>query len=383
MTAKGKRGSAAGPPGSEGLRLPTLFAAGLLACAAMLAIAAPPAAASSETARADISMESVSGSLYREAPRPVNWRVEAEITAPWPESGLVLPMKKIRVTFPEEMSFNPDPRMPVCPDSKVGPPPVFLSAPPATVIARCPRSVLGNGTSEVYLARINSATGPGLRDGVMVIFNGGRNPDGSPRIKVYGFSAALATGIYLEGTLKGNILLVDIAQLPVDSAVGRFDLNIPGASSPFANRRGRDPDFVRATCSSGSWTGSASFTLGTRDTAGNATGEDSTVESNSVTKPCTGAVGRPRLRIARVSRTRGSRSSRKAIYTVTVRNTGTASASGFQLKTRGRRFNGTARIASIAPGASRRVRVGVRRAGSPPFSGKPPKPAFRIVDRAG
>ncbi len=326
--------------------------------AALSLTASAPAIAADETARADISMSPSTGKLFREAPRPVNWRVEAEVSAP-PSSSLVLPMKRIRVTFPEEMSFHPDPSMPVCPDSMVGPPPTYISEPPEVIVARCPDAVLGNGSSTVYLAALNRPEGPGLTDGELVMFNGGRNPDGSPRLKVYGFSASLATGIYFEGRMKKNILDVDIGQLPVDSAVGSFDLNIPGVASPYPGRRGKDPGYVRATCADGEWLGFADFTLGQRDSDGSAIGAENVVRSNDVTKPCQGLRGWARVKVVGSRRLNGKRSGDR--YRVTVRNVGTASARGAVIKVRGPGLRGKARLGRMAPGRKRTLTIKVER----------------------
>jgi hypothetical protein len=327
----------------------------LLALATMLFTeAGDRALAADESAVASIQMSPRSGTLYREAPRPVNWRVESQITAP-PSSPLILPMKRINTTFPTEMTFNPDPAMPICPDSRVGPPPVNISVPPETIIERCPKSVLGNGTSVVHLAGTNGSGPWVLVDPVLVIFNGGRNADGSPRIKVYGFSESLATGTYFEGILKRNVLVVDIAQLPFDSAVASFNLNIPGSESPFPERRGRDPEFVRATCADGFWDSSASFTLGNRDSAGNPTSPDSIVEAPPVTVPCTGATGKPRLVVKRAVPVRKGRA-----YAVTVRNAGTASAIGYRLKAVRPGRDLTVGLRKLAPGRAVTVRVAAR-----------------------
>jgi len=335
-----------------------------------------PAYADPEVAAADIEMTPVKGSLYREAPRPVNWRVESEITAPWPEPPLILPLKRMRVAFPEEMSFNPDPGMAVCPDSKVGPPPVNMSVTPEAILARCPKSVLGNGTSELYLARLNAATGPQTKDGVLIIFNGGRNRDGSPRLKVYGYSEILNTGIYIEGNLRRNVLVVDIPYLTADSSVGSFNLNIPGSDSPFPARRGRDPKFVRATCADGTWDGLASFTLGTRDPSGNPLSPDSVVDAPPVRKPCSGAKGRPRLTIAKAAK-KGITRARRSPYVATVRNTGTATSGDAWLRVRGRGLSGTTRVAPVRPGAAKRVRIIVR-SKSLSAGRKPARPTFRL-----
>ena len=71
--------------------------------------------------------------------------------------------------------------MPVCSDDKVGPE-VNLSFPPDTIVERCPDSVIGNGKAYLYLARANGASGPSLKDAVLVAFNGGRNAAGLPKL---------------------------------------------------------------------------------------------------------------------------------------------------------------------------------------------------------
>lgn len=366
------------------MRSRSLCLTGCLVGIALLCSPVTPARAGQESATAGIEMSPRSGVLYREVPRPVNWRVEAELTTAWPEAGAIVPMKRIRVTFPVEMSFNPDPRMPVCPDSKVGPPPVNMSVSPEAIIARCPNSVLGNGTADLYLGRGNSPEGPTIDDGVLIIFNGGRTRDGTPRLKVYGFSESLATtGTYLEGKLRRNVLVVGIPYLTADSSVGRFDLNIPGRDSPFPNRRGLDPRFVRAMCANGSWQGSASFTLGARDDSGNAIGYDTVVDAPPVTKPCTGARGSPRLRIARTARRSFAPGLGRSVFSVVVRNAGTATARGFRLRASGRRLAGSARVASVPPGTARRVRIVVGQVGRTGNRRKPPKPGFRLQRPAG
>lgn len=353
----------------------------LIGCLAWLALLygpIHPADADQESATANIEMAPLTGTLFRESPRAVNWRVEAEVASPWPEVQQVLPLKRIRVTFPVEMSFNPDPRMPVCPDSKVGPAPVNMSVSPETILARCPKSVLGNGTAELFLARGNLADGPFLKDGVLIIFNGGRNRDGSASLKVYGYSELLGIGVYIEGKMRRNRLDVVIPYLTADSSVGRFNLNIPGTDSPFPARRGLDPGFVRATCANGTWNGFASFILGNRDLSGNPSGPESVVDAPPVSKSCSGVKGSPRLRVTRATRLRYSPKLARSTYSVTLRNAGTATARGFRLRARGRRLGGLTRVAAIRPGAVRKVRIVVRQTGSPRSKRKPARPVFRI-----
>lgn len=317
------------------------------------------ATASDETASNGFQMSPIAGGLFKEAPRPINWRVEVEIKAPYPGSPTVQPLKRVTADFPTEMSFNPDPAMPVCPDDKVGPD-VNLTISPDAVVERCPQSVIGNGSAELYLARINSADGPTLKDPVLIVFNGGRTDTGLPKMKIYGYSKNVGYGIYMEGILtKQGILDVTIPFIPYDSAVGSFNLNIPGSSSPFENRRGQTPDYVRTTCRNGSWEGGSSFVLGTRDEAGQATSPDSVVTAPRLTIPCDGATGKPRVKLGVKGRS-VAKAGARPVYRVTVRNSGTATARGVRVVAGGRGASGKAKGGNIAPGKAKTFKVKVR-----------------------
>jgi hypothetical protein len=317
------------------------------------------ATAANETATNDFVMTPQSGQFFKEAPRPANWRVEVEIKAPYPASSTVLPMKKVSADFPNEMSFNPDPKMPVCEDDKIGPPPVNLTIPPEEAIARCPKSVLGNGTAELYLARNNHANGPDLKDPVLILFNGGRNNQGLPILKVYGYSKGVNTGVYMVGVLRNGNLDVDIPVLAFDSAVGNFNLNIPGTNSPFKDRHGLDKKYVRTTCANGRWTGGSRFTLGTRDSAGNPTSPDSIVDAAPLVVPCQGAKGKGKFRLKLKGPSRAKRG-RKATYRVTLKNRGTATARKVRLTAGGKGVKGRAKAGNIKPGKSKTVKIKVK-----------------------
>jgi hypothetical protein len=323
------------------------------------AVGGGSASAADETATNGFQMSPIKGGLFKEAPRAINWRVEVEVKAPYPASPQVLPMKRVTAEFPTEMSFNPDPEMPVCGDEKVGPT-VNLSISPDEVISRCPESVLGNGTAELYLARVNGANGPNLKDPVLIVFNGGRTDAGLPKIKIYGYSQSVANGIYMEGVLtKEGVLDVRIPILPFDSAVGAFNLNIPGSDSPHKNRRGQTLNYVRTTCRYGVWSGGSRFILGTRNDAGDPTSPDVEVSAPPLTIPCDGATGRPRLKVGvkgpSVVKTRP-----RSVYRVTVRNTGTATARAIRIGASGRGASGKAKGASLVPGRSKTYKVKVR-----------------------
>lgn len=316
------------------------------------------ASGAGETATNGFQMSPLDGGLYKEVPKPITWRVEVEIKAPYPASPQVLPMKRVTATFPTEMSFNPDPKMPECADDKIGPD-VNLSISPDEAVSRCPDSVIGNGSSELYLARLNGATGPNLKDPVLIVFNGGRTVAGLPKMKIYGYSKNVGTGIYMEGVLKDGILDVSIPVLPYDSAVGSFNLNIPGSDSPFENRRGQTRNYVQTTCKDGQWHGGSEFVLGTRDEAGQPTSADFQISAPPLAIPCEGAVGSPRFKLKAAGGKTAKRGT-KVTYKVTVTNSGTATARKVSLAASGKGVSGRTRLVGIAPGRSKSVKVKVR-----------------------
>ncbi|MGK2954201.1 MAG: hypothetical protein ACSLFI_00795 [Solirubrobacterales bacterium] len=126
---------------------------------------------------------------------------------------------------------------------------------------------------------------------MVVVSNGGRTTRGLPKIKVYGYSAGAATGIYMEGILEDGSLNVRIPPLPFDSATAKFKLDIPGSAETAENRRGQDPGYVRTTCRTGKWDGQVSFLMGTRDTAGNPTALTSTLFAPPLVVSCFAPVG--------------------------------------------------------------------------------------------
>ena len=315
------------------------LAVGIAAAFLITTVAVGTTEAANETASYDFSMQPQNGTFYKEAPRPADWRVEVEIKAPFPQSPEVQPLKEIRADFPDEMSFNPDPKMPVCPDDQIGPS-KDLSFPPEIIIKRCPKSVLGNGKAYLYLSKTNNVNGPTLRDAVLIAFNGGRNSQGLPKLKIYGFSAGVNTGVYMEGVLKDSKLTVPIPVLAFDSGTGYFDLNIPGTNNPKPSYRGLDKDYVRTTCKASPWTGDTEFTLGTRDTAGNPTSPDSIVKPPPLKVPCSGAVGAAKFSKVKVKGPGKVKSGGTGTYRVSVTNSGTATARGLTVRASGKGAKG-------------------------------------------
>lgn len=351
--------------GSRGALLALLALIGL-----GLGLTLMPAAAraDNETATSTLGLKASSGNLFREAMRPALLSLGVDVRAPWPASPTVLPMKSVRIDFPTDMTFDPKGNFPVCPDNEVGPPPVNLSVPPQVVIARCPGAVIGNGTAELYLARQNTANGPFLRDPVLVVFNGGRTKAGLPMIKVYGYSKGTTAGVYMEGVLqRDGVLAMSIPVLTSDSAVGKFDLEIP-ATRPitYDNRQvpgsvGRDRTYVQAKCSTGTWDMTADFTLGTRNAIGEPTSPDSNISAPAVTESCFGAAGRPAIGRLVINGPRKVRRNGRATFRVRVTNSGTAVAKRVRIVANGNWVKrGTANGGNLRPGQSRVVRVPVR-----------------------
>ncbi|MGK2933113.1 MAG: CARDB domain-containing protein [Solirubrobacterales bacterium] len=329
------------------------------------AVGAVPAQGSGETSTYDFSMTPQQGSLSKTVKKPVDWRVEVSINAPFPQNPTVLPLKEIRANFPGEMTFNPDPKMPVCPDSQVGPN-ADLNFEPNTIIKRCPDSVVGNGVAYLYLARANSASGPGLKDAVLVAFNGGRNSQGQPVLKIYGYSSGVQTGVYMEGTLSGRKLTVPIPVLAFDSAVGYFDLNIPGSNSKVANRRGQTSDYVQTTCRQSPWKGDTEFTLGTRDTAGNPSSPDSILRPAPIQVPCKGtdggggSGGKGKLKGVKIKGPGKVKKGAKGTFKVTFKNSGKSKATGLKVTASGKGAKGSVKAGSLAPGRKKTVKVKVK-----------------------
>ncbi len=343
----------------------------LVALAAMVATLAsvpPMARAADETATASLDLRARSGKLYKQALKPANLGLGVEITAPFPASPTVLPMKRVIVDFPTDMKFVPKKNFPVCPDNKIGPPPVNLSVAPQTAIARCPKAVIGNGTAELYLARTNSAGGPTLKDPVLVVFNGGRTKAGLPRIKVYGYSKGTSAGVYMGGVLqKDGTLEMSIPVLSLDSAVGKFDLEIPATRPIIYNNHsvpgsvGRDKTYVQTRCSTGTWNMTADFVLGTRDDAGNPTSPNEYVSAPPVTGNCVGLAGRPHLKWVKVAGPHKMRRGQKRNFKVRVTNNGTAVMKRIRIVVNGKWIRKRSkRTANLWPGRTRWVKVPVK-----------------------
>lgn len=339
----------------------------LISMFVLMALAAGPARATNETAALDLGV-TPAGNLYKEVKRPVSWSTGVLISSP---DASIYPLKQATLVMSPSIDFFPDPNMPVCPDSEIGPPPTNVSVPVDTAVARCPNSVIGNGTALFQLAGVNN---PDYKaDGYIVLFNGGREASGTlagrPTVKVYAYSYATGVGIYTEGTLssQGEIVF-DVPRLSFDSAVTSLNLNIPGEVTPMTGAgvppdsqlpAGSQSDYVRASCPGTSWEIDGSFLLGNRDSGGASIPPESTVTASD-SLACTGLIGQARFGRIGVKGPSKVIRNRKTAYRVAIPNTGTATAKGVVLKIYGRGVYLKRSIGQVGPETTKRVKVGLR-----------------------
>ena len=345
-------------------------AVSLIAALGFAVLVPTGASASGESAEMRFEMSPRSGSFFKEAYRPANWNVGVTISTADPE---ILPMKKADLSLPArgEMTFNPSSKMPVCPDSKVGPPPTNVSVPVDEIVRRCGSSIIGNGTATFVLNRNNLNPAAKL-NGYILVLNGGK-VNGNPKLKVYAFSYDTGVGIYTGATLTPEGKLVfEIPQLTSDSSVSELKLNIPGRTQQFnlptqgitiTLPGGKDTNYAQARCTGSAWAYSGAFDLGRRDSGGNPIGPTTTVtDSGSVA--CVGQAGAPKLTSVKAQGPRTLPKGGAKVYRVTVRNGGTALATGVKVRASGRWIKpASGQIGNIPAGQSRtvKVRVGLTR----------------------
>jgi len=334
------------------------------AIVASLSLAAT-AHATNETVVGTTNITSLSGPLYQSLAKPVNVEIRAEVTTP-ADQPKVNPLKNTKLTFPQGMTFNPDPKMPVCTDAKLNENSV-LSV-PANVVAACKDSVVGTGTSAIILAKINPAINPAtlLSDPILIVFNAGKDNAGRPKIKIYGFSKGTGVGILMEGALVNQVLNIAVPVLTGDAAVKYYQIDLPGnrlkRDDINIDVQGLDKNYVRSTCpASGTWTTKSTFTLGERDFATKQPipNTEAIVASPDTTQDCTGLAGKAKLRLS-VKGPKAVKSGAKGAFKVTVKNTGTGIAKAVKVTATG---GGKATAGNINPGASKTVTVKTKVAG--------------------
>lgn len=328
------------------------------------ALALPAAASAGEQILdADFNLEAQSGKFLKDGFKAANWSVDNSVRTADPYEPVILPSKVIDLTMPAgDMTFNPG-DMPVCPEDQIGP--GKTSVPVPTMVARCPDSVLGNGTAKFVLNR-NNLSPQAILDGVLVVFNGGLR-DGRPLMKVYAYSYDTSVGIYTEAALQTDGgLHFEVPQLTSDSSVTELNLAIPSKDITLNNwgpgsetvmlPGGVKKDYVQAKCSTGSFPWSADFTFGTRDTDNKPTSPD-TYASDSGVKTCTGVSGQAKLGKVKVKGPKNAKRGKTATYKVTVKNAGGATAKGVKVQMSGKGVKAKKSIGNIPAGKSKTVKL--------------------------
>jgi hypothetical protein len=325
----------------------------------MVFLFSPPSLAFAETATVGLEVTPRSGStLYKNAFTPANWRIETLITS---DRSTIYPMIEADLQLPSpDIAFSKSSSAKVCPDNKINANSNIL--PITEMVSRCPDAVIGHGTAKFALNRVNSdAT---IRDGYMVIFNGGL-VGGRPRIKITAYSYETSAGVYTEGILQSNgRIRFLVPPLSSDSAVVSLNLEIPSKSKRvFIENQGyyitlpggRDPNYVRAKCSNGTLPFAGNFLLGARTQSGIII-ESINVLANSTTA-CLGKTGAARMAISSLKGPGSAKRGKKATYTVVVRNTGASNAAGALLRISGKGVSAKKKLPSLMPATGMSVRI--------------------------
>ena len=334
-----------------------VLAAGVIAA---LALALPAGVnAANESLEASFSLEPQSGSFFNNAFKSANWQTEGTVTVP-PGETEILPSKVIDIGNPAgEMTFNPG-NMPVCGPSEIGP--GLTSVPVDVMVARCPNSVLGNGTAQFAFNRIPTV----LLDGQIVAFNGGTR-NGNALLKIYAYSYATNVGIYTEGVLNNaGRLKFEVEQLTADSAVTTLNLAIPGERQVLSGvdpggddvilPKGQKANYVQARCSTGQFPWDSLFTHGTRDSDNTPTSPD-TFTMDSGSEACTGVTAKAKIRSVKLKGPKKVKRNKKSTYKVKIKNTGAVAAKGVKVKMTGKGVKGSANAGNIPAGKTKTVKV--------------------------
>lgn len=313
-----------------------------------------------ETAQVGFEVTPRSGStLYKNAFTPVNWKVTTLVSS---DRIDIWPMIEANLDFPPatQMTFNPSSSTQVCPDSQIS-----ENTSPSTVenmVNLCPRSVLGHGTAKFALAQ---STAPNaIRDGYMVIFNGGL-VGGRPKIKITAWSYETNAGVYTEGILQADGTLdFYVPRLSSDSSVISLNLDIPGKTERVYIESldrfitlpgGQDPNYARMKCTNGSFPLVADFLLGQR--IGGDIITDSVNVAASTTEACTGATGAAKMSVTSIQGPGSAKSGKKTNYTVTVRNSGASDARGVVLKVAGKGVSAKKTLGTMMPATNTTVKL--------------------------
>ena len=293
-------------------------------------------AAATPTAVASLDLQPT-GTLYKEVLRPVNFSLKATVT-PEPGATTMKPMVELGLNVPNRFDLVANnKKTPVC--TKITA--TDTNYPTSEAISRCPNSIVGDGTADLFLAQ---QVGVLVTDSVLVAFNGGNDNQGNPLVIVHGYSASLNTGVFIEATLKNGEFTMSIPRLSADSSVPAFQLDIPGSM-------GKDPNYAQAACPASPWESNALITLANRD-AGNVISNREQISTPPYIQACTGAAGKGKLKVTKVKAKGKVKANKKGKFKVTVKNSGTATAKKVKLTGKGA-AKGSAGVGNLAAGKTK------------------------------
>jgi hypothetical protein len=305
-----------------------------IATAGSLAFAAGAGAMPTAVASLDLKP---SGTIYKEALKPAKLSLDATVT-PEPGATTMNPMIELKINQMDKMAFVPNnKKTPVCTTITA----TDTNYPTEEAIRRCPNSILGDGTADLYLAQ---QVGALVTDSVLVAFNGGKDNQGNPQLVVHGYSASLNTGIYINALQKNGTLTMSIPRLSADSSVPRFGLEIPGDM-------GKDSSYVQAACPTSTWWSNSVVTVA-KSVEGKNISDRTNITTAPYTQACTGKAGKGKLKVSKVKAKGKVKANKKGKFKVTVKNSGTATAKKIKLTGKGA-GKGKSTVGNLAPGKSK------------------------------
>jgi hypothetical protein len=311
----------------------------LAGVAAAFLVAAGSAGAASATSTLDLTP---SGKLYKEVTTSGSLVLDVKVT-PDPGATTLKPTVSLDLGFPDYMAYEPHNDVtPVC--KAITEEDTNYST--GEAIARCPNSIVGSGTSDLFLAQ---QVGALVTDSVTVNFNGGRDNKGRPVQIVHGYSAQNNHGIYIRAVQKNNALIMDIPRLTADSAVPAFISRIPG-------EMGQDPDYLQIACPGKGWTSSAVVTIANRSDVGEISNREE-LDTPPYTQPCSGKAGKAKIGSVKVKPKGKTKANKVSKFKVTVKNKGTATAKNVKLTPKGKAKGITRNVSNIAPGKTKNYTV--------------------------
>jgi hypothetical protein len=323
------------------------------------------AAGNGETATASLELDPSSGTLYTNAFKSAKFSLKTQVTSPDPDK--ISPTKRTKLTLPksDRMTFNPPRSMPVCPDSRIGPD-TNNSIEIPEAVAKCPKSILGNGLAGLKIAKNNRNP---TEQGVVIAFNGGLTSQG-PRIKFWAYSYFTEVGVYTEAVLRRDgVMDIPFPVLSNDSALTSLNWDMPGKPEQILTPddrvqtlpAGQAPAYVQARCVGQTFPFRATLTLGERlDDGTPVPGTETIIPDIGENSPCTGKRAIGKLGSVKVKGPAKVKRNKTATYSVRIPNTSAEPAVGVRLSVKGRGVKFNTPVGTIPGRSSRTVKIKAR-----------------------